>query len=110
MFSANPLAALLAASPQEAERLANDVFAGLRALPAGDRAMLLETLDAYLDNDGVVARIGRVLHCHPNTVRHRLRRLAALTGRSLNDPIQLAELASAAYSLRVLPAVGPDAT
>src|ERR1700691_6013044 len=31
-------------------------------------------------------------YCHPNTVRHRLRRIKARTGRSLAIPDQLAEL------------------
>jgi DNA-binding PucR family transcriptional regulator len=33
-----------------------------------------------------------VLFCHPNTVRHRLRRIEKLTGRSLTRPRDVAEL------------------
>jgi DNA-binding PucR family transcriptional regulator len=33
-----------------------------------------------------------VLVCHPNTVRHRLRRIEKRTGRSLSSPKDVAEL------------------
>jgi DNA-binding PucR family transcriptional regulator len=49
------------------------------------------------------------VHCHPNTVRYRLRRLHQLTGRSLTDPRDLADLRAAALTLRLIPGtVDPD--
>ncbi|MEV7040804.1 helix-turn-helix domain-containing protein [Amycolatopsis sp. NPDC051061] len=33
-----------------------------------------------------------VLFCHPNTIRHRLRRIESATGRSLSDPKTTAEI------------------
>ncbi|WP_306822962.1 helix-turn-helix domain-containing protein [Streptomyces sp. 5112.2] len=43
------------------------------------------------------------LFVHPNTVRHRPRRVAELTGRSLTDPMTAADLGAALYALRLLP-------
>ncbi|ART72496.1 hypothetical protein BTO20_31575 [Mycobacterium dioxanotrophicus] len=45
----------------------------------------------------------KLLHCHPNTIRYRLRRLHEFTGRSLLDPQGVAQLATAAYALRLIP-------
>lgn len=42
---------------------------------------------------------------HPNTVRHRLRRVAERTGRDLDHPTALAELSTALHALRLLPGV-----
>ena len=46
---------------------------------------------------------GKHLYCHPNTVRHRLRRIERHTGRSLQDPRSSAELFIALETLRRLP-------
>jgi hypothetical protein len=46
------------------------------------------------------------LHCHPNTVRYRLRRLHDLTGRALTNPRDIAELTMATYALRLNPNLG----
>jgi DNA-binding PucR family transcriptional regulator len=40
---------------------------------------------------------------HPNTVRHRLRRIAAATGRSLTAPRDVAELCLALEAARQQP-------
>lgn len=100
-FDPSPLAALMVCEPDEGRRLAEQVLGPVLGLPPEDRTMLLETLDAYLDNAGSAERAAEVLYCHPNTVRYRLRRVQELTGRSLGDPHGVAELASAAYALRV---------
>lgn len=42
---------------------------------------LLATLRAFLAEDGAVEVTARRLHVHPNSLRYRLRRLRALTGR-----------------------------
>jgi DNA-binding PucR family transcriptional regulator len=99
MFSASPLAALMACEPGEGGRLAGAVLGPVLELPSEDRIVLLDTLTAYLDHAGSAERAAKILHCHPNTVRYRLRRLNELTGRSLSDPRDIAELAAAAYAL-----------
>ena len=41
---------------------------------------------AYVQHAGNAAAMGRALHVHPQTVRHRLRRLRGLLGDQLDDP------------------------
>lgn len=101
MFNSSPLAALMVCEPAEGRRLAHQVLGTVLGLPAEDRATLLDTLNAYLDHAGSAEQAAEVLHCHPNTVRYRLRRLQELTGRSLSEPQGLAELATAAYATRL---------
>lgn len=103
LFDPSPLAALVAIDPGEGSRITQAVLGTVLALPADDRDILLETLTSYLNHDGSAERAGRVLHCHPNTVRYRLRRLQELTGRSLSDPNDAAELAAASYAVQMRP-------
>jgi hypothetical protein len=65
---------------------------GFGDLPDEDREMLFETFRVWQDNDASVRGAAEVLICHPNTVRHRLRRIEKHTGRSLSRPRDLAEL------------------
>jgi len=58
----------------------------LGPLAADERnADLVQTLDAYLRLQGSVNGVARELYLHRNTVRHRLRRIAKLTGADLTD-------------------------
>jgi hypothetical protein len=100
-FNPSPLAALMVYESDERRRLTTQVLGTVLGLPPEDRATLLETLNAYLDNAGSAERAAEVLHCHANTVRYRLRRLQELTGRSLADPHGVAELAAAVYAVRL---------
>lgn len=101
MFNPSPLAALVACDPDEGRRLAEQVLGAVLDLPADDRAVLMDTLQAFLAHAGSTDRAAEALHCHPNTVRYRLRRLHELTGRSISDPRTLAELATAMYALQL---------
>jgi DNA-binding PucR family transcriptional regulator len=49
---------------------------------------LLGTLRSWLDAFGDVNLVADVMHVHPNTVRHRLRRLAEIADLDLTDPIE----------------------
>jgi hypothetical protein len=62
------------------------------------RARLTETLRAWLDHQGEVARIAAALHVHPQTVRYRLGRLRELFGEQLDEPQARFELALALRS------------
>ncbi|RFU86515.1 PucR family transcriptional regulator [Streptomyces triticagri] len=88
-------AALVVSQPDLAELLVSDVFAALLALDPADRAVLLETLDAWLACEGSAGRAAGRLYCHRNTVFNRLRRLEQLTSRSLSRPRDLTEIALA---------------
>jgi hypothetical protein len=50
------------------------------------------TLRAWFDEGRRVEDTARVLHVHPNTLRHRLRRFEEVTGATLRDPRHLVEL------------------
>lgn len=101
IFNPSPLAALMVCEPSEGRRLADQVLGPVLQLSPDDRTTLLDTLNTYLDHEGSAEHAGAALYCHPNTVRYRLRRLQELTGRSLTDPHGIAELATAAYALRL---------
>lgn len=103
VFSSSPLAALMACDAAAAERLSADVLGAVLAMATEDRDVLLETLHAYLDHQASAELAGRALHCHANTVRYRLRRITEVTGRSLQDPYAVAELAAASYAVRMRP-------
>ncbi|WP_315986700.1 helix-turn-helix domain-containing protein [Streptomyces sp. STR69] len=73
------------------------------ALPADERALLLDTLEAWFDSGGSAGEAAKVLYVHPNTVRTRLRRIAERTGRSLTDPRGITELSLALRAVRQTP-------
>ena len=84
-----------------AERLRPFVGQLLTPLVTHDRATgseLAATLRAYLDGGGAVVPVARALFMHPNTLRHRLRRVADLTGRS---PFDLRDRTAFSIALRV---------
>jgi DNA-binding PucR family transcriptional regulator len=55
-------------------------------------AELEQTLRAWFDEGRRIDDTARVLHVHPNTLRHRLRRFEETTGANLRDPRDLVEL------------------
>lgn len=64
--------ALVVGQPELAARLIADVFGPLLELDPSDRAVLLETLDAWLEYGGSAGRAATRLYCHRNTVFNRL--------------------------------------
>ena len=83
--------------------LASGEAAG-RLIPAQVRRVLQDetlraTLHAYVDANLNVAATAQVLMLHPNSVRYRLRRIAALTGRDPRQVTDLFELRAAARLL-----------
>lgn len=57
---------------------------------------LVETLSAFLDRGGAVGPTARALSLHPSTLRHRLSRIQALTGR---DPLDFEDRAALAIAI-----------
>ena len=82
-------------NPEVMRHVSSSILGALDQVPASQRPVLLATLGAWLDNGGSANKAASVLFCHPNTVRHRMRRLEQLTGRSLSDPRGIAELSLA---------------
>lgn len=102
-IAASPIAAMIAADLQEAGRLADEVLGPVLDLPETDRIVLLKTLDTYIHAGGSASASAKLLHCHPNTVRYRLRRVEDLTGHRVSRPGEMAELAAAAYAVQITP-------
>ncbi|MGV9823490.1 PucR family transcriptional regulator [Nocardia xishanensis] len=76
------------------------------ALPDHDRTTQLATAAAWIDSRGSAAEAGRLLYCHENTVRHRIRRLEEHLGGSLDDPRVLSDLTTALQAIRTFPELG----
>jgi hypothetical protein len=95
VFDRDPLAIAAAGAPDVMQRVASSILAALDQVSASERSLLLDTFGAWLDCGGSASRAASTLFCHPNTVRHRLRRLEQRTGRSLADPRGIAELSLA---------------
>jgi DNA-binding PucR family transcriptional regulator len=97
------MAALIAASPRTARDLVESVLGEVVAMPVEDRETLLSTASAWFETAGSTAKAARRLFCHANTVRYRLNRLEALTGRTFGDPRDVADIRAAIIALRMLP-------
>lgn len=104
-FTVAPVAALIAAAPEAAISMARAVLGPMLLLPRDEQDVLFETLDAWMASDRSATISARRLFCHPNTVRYRLRRIAEHTGRSVEHPSEVVELATALEVLRLLPEV-----
>ena len=68
------------------------IFGQFDDLGSEEKDVLFDTFMAWRANKGSADNAAAQLHVHPNTVRHRLRRIEANTGRSLAVPYELAEL------------------
>jgi sugar diacid utilization regulator len=92
VFDGSILATAAVSAPQVMVQTVGAVLDGFGHLRDEEREMLFETFRVWQDNDGSVGGAAEVLTCHPNTVRHRLRRIEKRTGRSLSRPKDVAEL------------------
>lgn len=77
--------ALLAGSPELAERIRRQALGPVLDLPETERDVLLTTLAATLEAGGSPSRAASALYCHRNTVMYRLARIETLSGRRLAD-------------------------
>lgn len=91
-FDDSVLGIAAVATPEVSTGLAQSVLHALYELADDDRALLIETFHAWVRADGNVGATADGLFVHRNTVRHRLRRIETLTGRSTSSPRELAEL------------------
>jgi sugar diacid utilization regulator len=92
VFDGSILATAAVSAPEAMVKTVGAALDGFGDLPDADRELLFETFRVWLDNDASVCGAAEVLVCHPNTVRHRLRRIEKHTGRSLSRPRDVAEL------------------
>ena len=92
VFDDSVLAVAAVSAPEITKKVATVILGQFDDLPSEEKDVLINTFRAWLANQGSAANAAAQLHVHPNTVRHRLRRIEARTGRSLAVPNQLAEL------------------
>ena len=102
-FRDSPIDILVAAAPHAALETARAVLGGLLEMPEEELDLLLSTFEAWVRASGSANAAGPELFCHPNTVRYRLRRIEAGTGRVLANPGDAAELVTAVRAWRELP-------
>jgi len=103
LFDEAPLAVAAASTPEVMRHVTGSVLGALAGLPEAERSVLLDTLEAWRDSGGSASKAAERLFVHPNTVRHRLRRISAATGRSLTAPRDVAELCLALEAARQQP-------
>ena len=100
-FDEQPVIMAAASDPDVVRRIRRTVLRGLDSMPEDERAVLLDTLETWLDTGGSTDAAAAALFCHPNTIRHRLRRLETATGRRLRAPRDIADLCLALAAERV---------
>jgi hypothetical protein len=102
VFDGSILATAAVSAPDVMVQSVGAALDGFGDLTDDDRETLFETFRVWQDNDASVRGAAEVLVCHPNTVRHRLRRIEKHTGRSLSRPRDVAELCLAFEVYRLL--------
>ncbi|HEY5855747.1 MAG TPA: helix-turn-helix domain-containing protein [Aldersonia sp.] len=108
VFDESPLTLAAVSAPEVMTRVGRRVLAPLDDLPVEERRILVDTLEAWLDTGGSANETAAKIFCHPNTVRHRLRRIEERTGKSLTQPRDVAELCLALEIERQLPRDGDE--
>jgi len=103
VFDDTPLAVAAVSAPEVMTKIKSALLGRVDELPAEERTVLLDTFEAWLRAGGSANDTAAMIYCHPNTVRHRLRRIEELTDRSLSRPRDLAELCLAFEIERRLP-------
>ena len=91
-FEATPLSIAAVSAPNVMKQVSSAVLAGFTDVDERERQVLFETFRVWADAGGAIGDAAERLHCHANTVRHRLRRVEEITGKSLGRPVELAEL------------------
>jgi PucR C-terminal helix-turn-helix domain len=92
VFDGSLLATAAISAPEVMVKSAGTALDGFSELPDEQRQILFDTFRVWQENDASVSAAAERLTCHPNTVRHRLRRIEKHTGRSLPRPRDVAEL------------------
>jgi hypothetical protein len=92
VFDGSILATAAVSSPEAMAKSVGTALDCFGDLSDDEREMLFETFRVWQENDASLSAVAAQLFCHPNTVRHRLRRIEKHTGRSLSRPRDVAEL------------------
>lgn len=92
VFDRSILAGAVVNAPEAMIRTVGPALDAFSDLPDEEREMLFETFRVWQDRDACVRDAAEALFCHPNTVRYRLRKIEARSGRSLSRPKDVVEL------------------
>jgi hypothetical protein len=92
VFDNSILAGAVVNAPEAMIRTVGPVLDAFSDLANDEREMLFETFRVWQDHDACVRDAAETLFCHPNTVRYRLRKIEARSGRSLSRPKDVVEL------------------
>jgi hypothetical protein len=92
VFDGSILATAAVSAPEVMVKTVGAALDCFGDLPDEEREMLFETFRVWQENAGSLNLVAQRFFCHPNTVRHRLRRIERRTGRSLSRPRDVAEL------------------
>ena len=92
VFEDTVLGVAAVSAPDVTQKLATVVLGAFDDLGADDREVLFQTFRTWIQKRGSVPLTAAEMFCHPNTVRHRLRRIEERSGRSISVPHELAEL------------------
>ncbi len=103
VFDDSPLPMLVVSAPTTAAAISRKILGPILELTDTDRELLITTMSVYFEVDGSASQAAERLHCHPNTVRYRLRRIEKLSGRSFERKLDSAELYIALNALKQLP-------
>jgi hypothetical protein len=106
VFDDSVLAVAAVSAPEITKKVATVILGQFDDLSSEEQDVLFETFRAWRANKGSAENAAAQLHVHPNTVRYRLRRIEARTGRSLAVPDELAELCLACEIRENMPAPG----
>lgn len=92
VFDGSILATAAVSAPEAMAKSVGAALVAFSDLSDEERELLFETFRVWQENDASVSAAAAQLFCHPDTARHRLRRIEKRTGRSLSRPRDLAEL------------------
>ena len=92
LFDGTLLATAAVSAPELMMKSAHAVLGRFTELSEDERATLFLTFRVWQDTEASVRETAELVGCHPNTIRHRLRRIERCTGRSLSRPRDIAEL------------------
>ncbi|WP_430626579.1 hydantoinase/carbamoylase family amidase [Sulfobacillus thermotolerans] len=103
VYQARSLQALLRQiAPEDRARFVTEVFGPLLTLSEPERAVLLETMDIFFENQNQASEAAKALYVHRNTVLYRIRKLEDLLHRSLSDAEDLLTVRVALLFLKEL--------
>ena len=82
-------------------QLATELLARVESEPRARQKLVLETLEAWLDEQGSITETAKRLHLHPQSTRYRLERVREVFGELLDDPDGRLQLHLAVKSRRL---------